>query len=122
MEKNSGWTTGGLIGAGVAVGLIFLGCMFYTGVSQYLGQTRVVTVKGLAEREVPADQVIWPITFKETGDNLLTTHTKVEADSQKVVAFLKTPSSALGPRKFRTGTLRGWICAVRAIRSPAPLR
>ena len=66
MEKNSGWTTGGLIGAGVAVGLIFLGCMFYTGVSQYLGQTRVVTVKGLAEREVPADQVIWPITFKET--------------------------------------------------------
>ena len=58
MEKNSGWTTGGLIGAGVAVGLIFLGCMFYTGVSQYLGQTRVVTVKGLAEREVPADQVI----------------------------------------------------------------
>ena len=55
MEKNSGWTTGGLIGAGVAVGLIFLGCMFYTGVSQYLGQTRVVTVKGLAEREVPAD-------------------------------------------------------------------
>ena len=91
----------GLIGAGVAVGLIFLGCMFYTGVSQYLGQTRVVTVKGLAEREVPADQVIWPITFKETGDNLLTTHTKVEADSQKVVAFLK--KSGLEDSEFSFG-------------------
>ena len=101
MEKNSGWTTGGLIGAGVAVGLIFLGCMFYTSVSQYLGQTRVVTVKGLAEREVPADQVIWPITFKETGDNLLTTHTKVEADSQKVVAFLK--KSGLEDSEFSFG-------------------
>lgn len=65
MEKNSGWTTGGLIGAGVAVGLIFLGCMFYTGVSQYLGQTRVVTVKGLAEREVPADQVIWRLPSRK---------------------------------------------------------
>lgn len=83
------WLSGAFVGIGVAAGLFFLGGAVTEGVSSYIGQSRVVTVKGLAEQRVPADQVIWPISYRQSGEDLLATHAKLEADAAKVAAFLK---------------------------------
>jgi hypothetical protein len=52
--------------------------------------SRFVSVKGLAEREVPADLVIWPVSFVVTGDDLAAVYARIEADGVKVKAFMKS--------------------------------
>lgn len=49
---------------------------------------RKVTVKGLAEKEVAADKVTWPILTKELGDNLPELYTRINATTAKVKSFL----------------------------------
>ena len=46
----------------VAVGLLLLGVEIREGINDFSDRERVVTVKGLAEREVPADKVVWPFS------------------------------------------------------------
>jgi hypothetical protein len=48
-----------------------------------------VTVKGLAEREVDADKVIWPIQTKEIGNDLPALYKKINATNDAVKKFLK---------------------------------
>jgi len=55
---------------------------------------RTVTVKGLAEREVPADIVIWPIGFALASNSLDELYTELEASKQKVRAFLQAQQIA----------------------------
>lgn len=50
---------------------------------------RVVTVRGLCEKEVQADKVTWPIVSKEVGNNLETIYDKITATNNAIVAFLK---------------------------------
>ena len=47
---------------------------------------RVVFVRGLAEREVPADYVIWPIVFKEAGNDLSALYETVQAKTGRLKA------------------------------------
>ena len=54
----------------VAVGIALLGLFVYLGFSSFAAKDRMVSVRGLAEREVPADHVIWPIMYKPTGNDL----------------------------------------------------
>ncbi|MDR8392911.1 SIMPL domain-containing protein [Aliifodinibius sp. S!AR15-10] len=49
---------------------------------------RTVTVKGLAEQEHPADVVIWPIQFTETGNNLEEIYVSLETSANIVKQFL----------------------------------
>jgi len=49
---------------------------------------RYVTVKGLVERNVKSDLVIWPLTYKEAGDELGTLYAKTEGDKKTVLQFL----------------------------------
>ncbi|HEU5251177.1 MAG TPA: SIMPL domain-containing protein, partial [Thermoanaerobaculia bacterium] len=49
---------------------------------------RVVTVKGLAEREVPANLAMWPIVFSTTGNDLVAVQATLDAGSKKIFAFL----------------------------------
>ena len=51
----------------IAIGLIGLGVCLYGGISKFVNKDRIVNVKGLAEMEVKANKVTWPIQFKETG-------------------------------------------------------
>lgn len=51
----------------IAVGLFLLGQRIEQGIVRSKEAVRTVSVKGLSEREVPADKVIWPLVYKELG-------------------------------------------------------
>lgn len=72
----------------VAAGLVVLGLFLYLGFNTFAGRERVVSVRGLAERQVPADHVIWPITYKTTGNDLQRLYTDINAANAKIVDFL----------------------------------
>lgn len=76
---------GGLIGLGIASGGFLAGESL---VKSRLGY-RVVTVKGLAERQVQADLGFWPIRFLVTGATLEDARGKLEASQAAVEVFLK---------------------------------
>jgi hypothetical protein len=50
---------------------------------------RTVTVKGLAEREVPADQAIWPIRYSVASNDLADLTAQLERGAALIMAFLK---------------------------------
>lgn len=53
----------------LAFSIIVLGLCLKCGIDDFANKDRKVTVKGLAEKEVEADKVTWPILFKETGND-----------------------------------------------------
>lgn len=54
----------------LALGIIVLGYSVNSGLKSLAGKDRKVVVKGLAEKEVEADKVTWPIVSKEIGNDL----------------------------------------------------
>ncbi len=76
-------------GLSVMIGLIVMGVMIPVAVNKYMSYTRTVDVKGLCEKEVKADKVIWPIVYKVMGDDLNSVYTQVDAKNKKVLDFLK---------------------------------
>lgn len=70
------------------LGLAFIGVMLPTAVSKFRGYDRTVTVKGLCEREVNADQVIWPIVCKVAGNDLPLAYKELERQQQTIRDFL----------------------------------
>ena len=81
-----------MAGAGlfIAIGLVAMGFLLKSAIVTFKESERVVYVKGLAEKEVPADQVIWPLVFKEVGDDLPTLYEAIETKNQAILAFLKS--------------------------------
>lgn len=72
----------------LAIGTLLLGVCIYMGLSAFAAKDRVVSVRGLAEREVKADHVIWPITYKTTGNELQAIYADVNQVSARVEDFL----------------------------------
>lgn len=52
----------------LAVGMLLLGVFIKNGFSEFAQKDRSVNVKGLAEMEVPADKVTWPLVYKSLGE------------------------------------------------------
>lgn len=77
------------LGLFIFLGLSALGYLGAEAALKVKGMDRVVTVKGLAEREAPADIAIWPIKFDEAGNDLTQLYGEVERKSATIVAFLK---------------------------------
>ncbi len=78
-----------LTGLYIMIGLIFLGMMLPRSVAEFRSYERTVDVKGLCEKEVAADKVIWPITFTVVGDNLSTVYRNIEENTSVIQDFLK---------------------------------
>ena len=74
----------------VAVGLLLLGNQLRKGISEFIAKDRIVTVKGLAEMEVPADKVVWPLMFKDIGNDPAVLYANINKKNQAIVAFLKS--------------------------------
>ena len=87
LKKGNSLVIGAVV---LAVGLVSLGWMIRSGIHHFKDSERVVSVKGLSEQEVAADKVIWPLVYKEVGDNLLNIYTSLENTNKKIVEFLKS--------------------------------
>ncbi|ATC93703.1 SIMPL domain-containing protein [Pseudoalteromonas tunicata] len=78
-----------ILGGCLALGLIGLGFVLKDGLLAFKSMERSVLVKGLAEQEVAADTVIWPIQFSDTGNKLAPLVEQIQTKNQAVIAYLK---------------------------------
>lgn len=74
----------------LALGLIILGILLNSGIKNFTERDRVVTVKGLSEIEVPADKVIWPLMYKDIGNDMTTLYTNIQSKNKTIVEFLQS--------------------------------
>jgi hypothetical protein len=74
-----------LLAIGIALGGWYVG----RGLLVARSSDRYVTVKGLAERDIPANLALWPIVFSETADDLVMLQERVEASQAKITTFLE---------------------------------
>lgn len=72
----------------IAIGLFFLGSRIEAGLKVAGGNDRTVAVRGLSERIVPADKVVWPLVYKEVGNDIETLASLVEKKNATIVEFL----------------------------------
>ena len=73
----------------LAVGMIVLGIFVKSGITSFAERDRSVNVKGLAEEEVPADKVTWPLVYKSLGNDLNALYDEIKRSNQTIVQFLK---------------------------------
>lgn len=73
----------------IAVGLMLLGIFICNGFGRISENSRVVTVRGLSEREVMANKVTWPIVSKAVGNDLTALYQQVQATDSAIVRFLR---------------------------------
>jgi uncharacterized protein len=78
----------GLLGSLLALGLIVGGWALGAQIKATRLSDRYVTVKGLVERTVKSDLAIWPLSYKEAGDDLSSVYAKTEADKKTLLQFL----------------------------------
>ena len=74
----------------IAVGLFLLGNCIERGLENGLSDERSVSVRGLSERIVPADKVVWPLVYKEVGNDLASLSQMVKRKNDLIVAYLKS--------------------------------
>ncbi|MDZ7754518.1 MAG: SIMPL domain-containing protein [Gammaproteobacteria bacterium] len=77
-----------VLGAFLFLGLAVLGWQAGRAAVDVKLLERSVTVKGLSEREYPADVVIWPIQYTDAGNDLQALYTSLDESSSKIRAFL----------------------------------
>lgn len=73
----------------LSIGLLLLGVFIERGFSEFAGRDRSVNVKGLAEMEVPADKVIWPLVYKSLGNDLNALYEEIKRSNRTITEFLK---------------------------------
>ena len=78
-----------ICGLCVALGLWILGAQVKRGLNSISDNQRVVTVRGLAEKEVMANKVTWPIVSKLVGNDLPSIYANMESTNKAILNFLK---------------------------------
>ncbi|TXI22812.1 MAG: SIMPL domain-containing protein [Nitrosomonas sp.] len=78
-----------VLGAFVCIGLALLGYFIAGGMVKLKALERAITVKGLSEREVPANIAIWPIKFSEANNDLNQVFSTLQKKNAIIVDFLK---------------------------------
>ena len=77
-------------GLAIMVGLIVLGAMMPRAVEKYRSYDRTVNVKGLCEKEVKADKVIWPVVYKVMANDVQSIYDQTDAGNAQIMAFLES--------------------------------
>src|SRR3989338_5716979 len=89
MVQSRSWVAAAVLATGVVVAVVAGSAILASSLIEFRAMERVVQVKGLSEREVAADTVIWPIKFNDVDNNLTTLVANVERKNEQIQAFLK---------------------------------
>ena len=73
----------------IVAGLALLGFFVSKGLTSIANQEQYVTVKGLAEREVLANKVVWPLPYKCVSNDMQQLYDEIEKNRNSVLTFLK---------------------------------
>lgn len=88
--QNNHYVVGSaLLGAFLFAGVLGAAYLLANSIVDIKQMERTVEVKGLSEREVPADIAIWPISFNMADNDLVNLYQTIEQQNAKVVDFLK---------------------------------
>lgn len=86
------------LGIFIFLGLGAMGYLLSQAIIQYKQMDRSVTVKGLSEKELTADVVIWPIAYSLADNQLTTLYETIETNNLLISEFLtdkSIPNSAI---------------------------
>ena len=91
VESENGQTVRAaiIVGCCLIVGLTAAGYFIGRGTARFKSEVRTVTVKGLVEREVNADEAVWTLSLRRAGDDLGEAHRRISKDRDAVLAFLQ---------------------------------
>jgi len=87
--KSEGTANFVVLGVAVFLGLCALGYLLGGSIVKFKEFERSVSVKGLSEKELPADIALWPIQFSRAGNDIMQLYGDLEKDAHEIVAFLK---------------------------------
>lgn len=73
----------------ITVGLLCLGLCIRSGFVSFSNRDRVVSVRGLAEREVKANKVTWPIVSKIVGNDMNQVYNDIQNSNKIIIDYLK---------------------------------
>jgi hypothetical protein len=86
-ERSSLLAPAAVVGVCLLLGLVVGGWVLGSEIKDLKLADRYVTVKGLVERTVKSDTAIWPVSFKEAGNDLSQVFAKSETDKNSVLKF-----------------------------------
>ena len=72
----------------LTIGLLLMGNFVKSGLDGFANRDRVVNVKGLAEMEVSANKVTWPLMYKALGNDLPALYNQINNTNKAIVEFL----------------------------------
>lgn len=78
-----------VLGVSLVLGLAILGYLLGSYAIAVKEYERTVTVRGLAEQEVEADVVIWPIQYTLAGNDLEEMYSQIDANNRSILSFLQ---------------------------------
>ena len=107
-----------LLAIGVFLGLALLGYLLSDAAIRVKEYERSVTVKGLSEREVLADVVIWPIAITQAANDLEALYLDMEKGVGKVREYLADrgigkASVSFGPPSVTDKSAQQWTGGAR---------
>lgn len=79
-----------ILGLFLFAGLAVLGYLLGSSAIKFKEFERTVTVKGLSEKELPADIAIWPIPFSSANKDLGALYRTLETDTERILEFLES--------------------------------
>lgn len=78
------------LGLFIFMGMGAMGYLLSQAIIDYKKLDRSVTVKGLSERELPADVVIWPISYSIADNDLSNLYLTIDSKNQLINEFLNS--------------------------------
>ncbi len=87
--KECCWKKQLVSGLMTVAGLALLGLFISNGLKSIASRDQYVTVKGLAEREVLANKVVWPMPYKCVSNDMQQLYREIERTGNVITTFLK---------------------------------